>query len=177
MTMTAYPFRQARSVNATATSLTSKTPTATKPSGEGVIDLFNAAYGIATNTYMPDFMQLVPYGTDADNEQFDMRVVGWNRTAISGVSELWIPQLLLQSVVTMGNIAATAIGANHFMADTMTIAEGDSSEKVISSADDTPASVLLNLRGCELIEILFSLTAALTEGTGANCLWRPVYVI
>ena len=177
----AYPFRPARTSLGTATSFTAKIPTATKPSGSGVIDIFDCKWGIATETYMPKFMQLVPYGTDANNEQFYMRVIGWSPTDVKYMSDgtppagnpIWIPQLLLAVTVTHGNIGATAIGASHFLADTIDFLDGDTDASIINPADDLPASAILHLRGCHLIEFVFSLDAALTEGAGANCLWRP----
>lgn len=177
MTATAYPFRSVRASNLTGVSAlpACPVPTTTKPSGAGIIDLFDGDYGLATNTYMPKFVQLQPYGTDANDEQFEMRVLGWSKTAgdIGNITaESWVPQLLVKVTVTMGNIAAAIYGTNHFLADTIVVDKGDGDASVISPADDTPASILLHTRGCELLQFDFSLTTALTEGVAANCLWR-----
>ncbi len=170
MTVTAYPLRRALTANSAATSFTAKIPVAVKPSGSGVFDLFDRDLGLAVETYMPRGIQIIPFGTDANDETFDLRVWGWSKVHLT---DLWIPQMLLDLSVTLGNIAATAIGADHFLADTIVVNEGSAettSTDLLSTADDTPASVILNLRGCQLIEFDFDLTGA----AACNCYFRPV---
>lgn len=173
MTATAISLRKARSTNSTATTWASKVPTATKPTGDGVVNLYDGNLGLAREGLVPKFMQLVPYLTDANNESMGVRVYGWSRTTGVGSTTLWIPQLLVDLVVTAGNIAAgTEIGANHFIADTITLNKGDSQASIISPANDTPASCLFHMRGCEIIEFDFNVDTSLTDGAAANCFWR-----
>src|SRR3989304_4346054 len=121
MTATAYPYRRAVAVNSTSDNFTNKLPTTTKPSGEQVINLFDAKYGIATETYIPKFFNLQPFGDNADGEVFEVRVWGWSKDVTTVATPIWIPQLLLELTVTLGNIAATALGTKNFMADTIAI--------------------------------------------------------
>jgi hypothetical protein len=170
VTVTAYPLRRALTANSAATSFTAKIPVAVEPSGAGVFDLFDRDLGFAIDTYIPRGIQVIPFGTDANDETFDMRVWGWSKVH---AADLWIPQMLGDLTVTLGNIAATAIGADHFLSDTIVVNEGSAettSTDLVSTADDTPASVILYLRGCQLIEFDFDLTG----GAAANCYFRPV---
>jgi hypothetical protein len=129
--------------------------------------------GFAVDTHMPEFVQLIPFGTNGDNDTFDMRMWGWSKVHLT---ELWIPQLLLQVNVVLGSASGAAIAADTFLADTLTLVEG-SSEKtladLISTADNTPASALVHTHGCQLIEFDFDLAGA-QEGVSMNCYWRPV---
>ena len=171
MSVTAHPFRKAVTVSATSTSYTAKVPTTTKPSGTGVFNLFDRDLGIAIDTYIPKYLLLVPFGSDANDETFDMRLWGWSKTLEA--TPLWVPQLIADLNCTLGNIAATALGTNHFLCDTIVIDKGSAEKTFLdptSPADDTTGSVLAFLRGVELIEFDFDLTG----GAGANCLWRPL---
>lgn len=162
-------LQAALAANSTATSFSAKIPTVTQPTGAGVWDLLDAS-NRNKDGGTAKYVQLIPYGTDANNETFDMRLWGWNKTA--DATPVWIPQLLLEVQCTLGNIDAAAIAASHFMVDTIVIVEGDTAgaEGLINTAADTPASILVRLRGVELIEFAFDLTG----GAAANCLWRTL---
>ena len=171
---TAHVFRRAFTTNVVLDSFVGKTPTTTKPSGTGVFDLFSGDYGVATAAWVPEFLQLVAFGDNADNETFDLRLWGWSRDS-THPNPIWVPQHLLQVAVTLGNIAATALGTDNFLADTITVTKGADEESglgasVIAQANDTPASILVGLRGCELIEFAVDIGTA----AGGNCLWRAV---
>lgn len=167
MCVTAYPLRKALATNSTAADFTAKTPTATKPTGDGVFEVFDMAIGQAIETYMPQYINIIPFGTDANDEAFTMRLWGWSKVA-GGNGALWIPQMLVELTVTLGNIAATAIAADHFLADTIAIAAGDADAAVVSPANDTPASILVHLRGVELFEFDFDKSTA----AAMNAYWR-----
>src|SRR5688572_24642912 len=117
---TACKFRASLTTSSTATSFTAQTPTATVPTGDGVFDLWSQSLGWATGCYVPNWLQLNPYGTNGDNDTFDFRVYGYSE----GPSGVYIPQLLIDVSVVLGNIAATAIAANTFLADTVTVNDG-----------------------------------------------------
>lgn len=169
MTATAYRFKYALATNSTSASFAQKVPTTTEPTGVGVIDIFNHDLGFATETYMPKYIDLVPYAVIANNDTFDMRLWGWTRIDPVKSGVIWVPQLLIDMSCTIGNIAGTPIAASTLMVDTITLNKGDTAAPVISPANDTQASLLLHLRGVERIEFDFAKT-----GTGAsfNCLYR-----
>ena len=175
------PFKHARATSSTSTGFTAKIPTVTKPSGSGIIDLLLEANGLGGGCFVPDWFQLVPYATDGDNDTFDFRVYGWNRTVDS--TPVWIPQLLLDVSVVIGNISGAAIGTGVFMPDTFTLndgpLDGDGAFEhspwvsVISPAEDLPGSIMLHARGCQLFEFDWDLAGG-QEAVAMNCLYRPV---
>ncbi len=173
---TALAFRLAFAANATTDSFTNKIPTLTAPTGVGVFDLLDPAVGLGAEPYIPTRLMLAPFGSDADNEAFDLRLWGWSKIKVSaGPTFVWVPQLLVQLAVTLGNIDAAALFASNFMADTIAVTDGASGSdeygaSIISTVLDTASTVLVGLRGCERIEF------AVDIGTAAsgNCLWRAV---
>lgn len=179
MTITANRFRKAMSTDATTAlfgSFTAKIPTLTEPthntltlgsSANGKYNLFDTVLGIATVNSMPRYIQLMPYGVGANNNTFDMRLWGWSVTM--DTVPVYIPQLLLELNVTLGNIDGTVIAANAFLADTIAIAKGDTTSPIISPANDTPASVLAHCRGCRYLEWDFDSTSS---SPAMNCWWR-----
>ena len=172
MSATATTLRKALVVNSTATSFAAKVPTATKPSGTGIFDLLDyTSIGLHPNRQgMSKFLDIIPFGTAANNVTFDMQVWGWSVT--NDATPLWIPQLLLVLNVVCGNITSTAMPTNTFMADTLTVAKGDANAPKISPATEYSASVLVHLRGCELIEFEFDADAGASASTDCNCYWR-----
>lgn len=160
---------RARTTNATDTSFAAKIPTVTEPTGAGIIDL-------ATGQVMHNNLFLIPFGTDADNETFDMRIIGWRKASLSGSADIWLPIPLLQVSCTLSDdmlgVAAAALLNTEFLADTITAAVAFTeyagiSYQLSSPANDTPAHILLDCKGCKKIEVLFDLTGA----AGANAFY------
>jgi hypothetical protein len=108
---------------------------------------------------------LQPYGSDANNETLKARIIGWSYLRASG---LWVPHLLAQFTVTLGNLAA-GLGTNTFLADTIDLEYGDASLIRISPANDIPGSVVLDVRGAQLVEIDFDRNSS---AASANALYR-----
>lgn len=168
MGATAIPLRRAMTANSVANSFATLVPQANKPSGPGVFDLFDGGLGLATQYVMPKYVQVVPFGTDLADETFDLRVWGWSKVHNPGGADhgRWVPQLLLDLAVTLGTAAQGE--ADHFLADTLSITQGDGDAPVISPQNNTPASAILHLRGCEVIQFDFARGTA----AAANAYWR-----
>jgi hypothetical protein len=157
-------FRSALTTNATSTSFTLKVATATEPTGDAVHDLL-------TQRGASKYVHLMPYGLDGNNDTFDMRLWGWNKTVEGGV---WIPYILADLSLVVGNIAATALLTGAFMVDTITLNKGIPAgvfSGLLNTANDTPAGIVLHTLGAEKIEFAFDLAGA-QEGVSMNCLWR-----
>ena len=165
-----HPFKSVLSTNSTATSFTAKTPTTTKPSGDAVLDLFNIGHSLGE--HIPEELVLIPYGTDANDETFDMRVWGWSRDVTDPNDVIWIPVLIIELNCTLGNITFTDKGASHFLVDTLVEAAGDTTGVVtVSPANDTAARCVVPTDGAQLLEFDFDMILA----AGANCLYRVFY--
>lgn len=174
MPVTVIPLRKAFETNAITTSFTAKIPTATEPTGIGVFDLSDSQYGVGNTSYIPSRLQVIPFGGNADDETFSLRVWGWSR--VVNQTDLWIPQLLVELAVTLGNISGTAIAANMLMADTLVATYSASDEKtlgttLITPANNVSASALIHLRGCQYIEFDVDLTGT---GDAGNAYWRTL---
>ncbi len=167
MSATGNPLRAALTANSTASNFTARIPQVTEPSGDGVFDMFDRNVGIGFEPYIPRYLQLVPYGTAANDVTHNMRAWGWSRV---GVSNLWIPQLLLELAYTLGNISGAAIGTNHYLSDTIAITYGDTNAALISPAADIPSSIMVHLRGCRYLDFDFKIGS----GTAANSYWRAM---
>jgi len=169
---TATPFTKARAADSTSTGFTAKIPTLIKPTGAGVFDLTNGS----PSGNVPSYLQLLPYGKDTNNDTFDMRLWGW--TATAEATPLYIPQLLLDLSLVLGNIDASAIAASTFLVDTITVNKGAAAapfRDLLTTATDTAASLIVHTRGVRFIEFDFDLAGA-SEGTAMNCYWRPLEI-
>jgi hypothetical protein len=169
MAILAAPFSYALSTASTATSFTAQVPTTTEPSGAGVHNLLSPATG-----GVPEYLVLLPFGTNGDNDTFDFRVWGWNKT--NEATPVYIPQLLVDVSVVLGNIAAS-LGSNSFLADTLTVNDGAADNgpwsSKIDSQEDLACSIIIHTRGCQYIKFDWDLAGA-QEGVTMNCLWRPL---
>lgn len=170
---TCHPYVKALETSSTSTSFTALTPTTTKPSGAGIFDLLNG--GFSGN--VPSWLQLQPYGTDGNNDTFDFRLYGYSEVRGSA-TKVYVPQLLIDVSVVLGNIAATDLGAGNFLADTLTINDGAIDglfRNHIDCQEDLPASVIVHTRGCRFIRFDWDLAGA-QEAATMNCLWRPLEI-
>lgn len=180
MSATSLPYRKAVATDNTATSWTVKIPTSTEPSKSTsgpVWWLRDPDFGICEGVYVPKFLNIVPYGTDTNNQTFSLRVWGWNRASLI-TTPLWVPTLLVELVGTLSNaIDYTALTAGAYGCDTITATYGATDEKTLGvslispTTDIGQASALVHLRGAEYIEFAFK-----TGGSAVsmNAHWRCV---
>lgn len=173
----AIPFRSVFATNATTTSFTVQDGTSTEPSGAGVLDLLSASLGVGTGVHVPTYLQLVPFIIGADNDTAGLKIYGYSPTVPADLvtdTTLYVPQLLAHLTLTAGARTFSDHTAAAFFADTIVVTKGsaDNAEwlSVISPADDSVASIILNTRGCRYIKFDVDL---LVTPTAANCLWRP----
>lgn len=160
--MTAYSskLQRVRTTSSTDSTFPSKAPTATAPTGDGVI-------GDPIVQGAPSWVQIIPFGDGADNATFDLRVIGWKVSDLG----LWVPTILAQAAC----ILSGAVGANGFevtasqrFTDTITLTQVQANvdSKLSSPTGDLVASFQVETRGSALIEVIFDLGTA----TGANAL-------
>lgn len=156
----ARPLVKAFETNLDATAFTLKVPTTTKPSGNGVLVLGPGA--------VPQRMRLFPYGLGADGDVFVLRVTGWHRIGSGPFpGTLWFPETLAELTCTMSTfvgVAGSPVLATERFADTIvsvtTVGEPsvasdvtrDGTFVIFSPANNTPAWVLMDTYGCELLQ-------------------------
>lgn len=172
--VTAQPWRKALAANSTSTSFTAQIPVATEPSGTGVFNLTALDPGVGSATHVPSHIILHPYGTDGNDDTFDMRLWGYNKVA---ASDLWVPILLLDLSVILGNISGAAVGTGVFMADSLTVNDGGADNgpwsHLVNSAEELGASIITHLKGCQYIKFDWDLAGA-QEAVAMNCFWRTM---
>lgn len=160
--MTAYTSKltRVRTALSTDSSFPSKVPTATQPSGAGVV-------GDPVVQGAPQWIQVVPFGDGADNSTFDLRVIGWKVSDLG----IWVPTILAQAACTL----SAAVGVDGYevtsalrFADTIALTQvrADVDSKVSTPGADLVASFQVETRGSAFIEVIFDLDSA----TGANAL-------
>jgi hypothetical protein len=154
-------YQKARAALSTDANFPSIVPTATAPSGTGVVS--NPKVG----NEAPNWVQIIPFGEGADNSTFDLRVIGWKPSSLG----LWVPTILAQAACTL----SAAVGvAGYEVIDTQRFADTIALTQVLTSVDsklssvgsDLVASFQVETRGCAFIQVTFDLGTA----TGANAL-------
>lgn len=120
---------------------------AEKPSGDGVY-----------NTIGKNQIIVWPYGTDAANEAFNMRVVGWWKG-----NAAWGYSVLFEGLCTLGAEVGVASGdvlATEFYCDAITLTSSSTESIIKTTTADTPALALIDMVGCQYVQFQFDLTTA-----------------
>lgn len=133
--------------------------TITPPNGAGVWD-----------TGRKNSLIVVPYGTDAADEAYGLKVIGWCKVSSSGVDE-WVPTEIFVGTVTLGAATGAAdgvIGDTALWADAITYVSGDSAYEVPTVTANSIAWLNVDVRGVEKVQFLIENTTS----ASANCLFR-----
>lgn len=149
-------LKKVQSSNSTDASFDALVSTTTEPTGDGVIDL------VDLGGYQHNNAKFIPFGTDANNETFKMRISGWRPLEISGSTTLWVPTLLCEVTVTLSStqagVAGAGVVATEYFADTLTLtypATDGISTQVVSPANDLPGHVVIDCKGCAKLRVDF----------------------
>jgi hypothetical protein len=92
------------------------------------------------------------YGDNDNNETVIGKLVGFRSHIVSATSTLYLPLLLCSFTATYG-IAATILGTNYFLADTIATAAQTPTDPGIAAVDSIedslhPAEIRVDLQGC-----------------------------
>lgn len=134
--------------NSTDTSFSQKLPTTTEPTGEGI---FEPEHNLTL---------LMPYGTDGENETFDMRVYGWTQ-----INSLWIPARVFSvtctlAALTLDGVAGEVVDDDDIFCDTIASLVGDSDVKLVSNGDSDVSYLIFDHGGFRKLEIDFDRVTA-----------------
>ena len=161
------------SSNTAASSFATIAPTVTTPAtnsttGVGIVGARNAT------------LKLAFFGTDAANEAFDVKIVGWSRVLadIAGSDNKqaeWIPTPLALLTVTLGTATGASGGVvggtSQLFADTIaekaTTGYSSSSTNILSPEDDLPGIVEIGHTGSQMIGVYFDMVTS----ASANALY------
>lgn len=166
------PFFKALAASSTATSFGSKTLVTTEPSGAGTHNLQGVPYGLTSEG--PGYLHLIPYGTDGENDTFDMRVYGWRK--VSGITA-WAPYLIVDISIILGNLAADGLGTGNFLADSITLNDGIPAgpfSGILNNSEDLSGGILVHTLGAQYITFDWDLAGG-QEAVSMNCLFALIY--
>lgn len=167
-------FRKARTVNQTSNGFVSKVPINAEPVGDAGTATGSAIIELAKDAAVAqNGIVLLPYATGGEDVTFSVRIIGWRRIGRIVASQVWIPINLIELSCTCGASAGVANGlvlTTEFFADTITVTTGSTlsgeaaAENIVSPANDTIAHALVDLKGCEKLELSFT-----TGGSATDC--------
>lgn len=165
-------WQKLKTTNFTDTSFATVGPTAIEPTGDGVIDCVGDTGAIVQNALLAKF-----FGTSANNQNFNVRILGWSRWLNANGVYTWDFIILCQLAVTLGNLAGAAnciITATDFQADTIVVTYGSTlsgeapSENIVSPANDVPgAHVLVDTKGSRKVQFQFDRNSSAASANGA----------
>ncbi len=164
-------WQRTHTTNSTATSFATRNETLVQPVGEGIIEMS----GNSEANAVPNGITMLFFGTSADNQNFNARVLGWDFSLVAGV-QVWNYVMLCQFAVTLGNLAGAAGGeitTTGFVADTIALTYGndDVSVDIVSPANDIRAHAVIDAKGFRKLEVLFDRNSS---AASCNCLYRKL---
>ncbi len=161
------PFARLLVLNSSESSFTPPLVTDAPPI-EGVIAFADFELGAT-----PNHLLLVPFGGDAPDQTGEVRIYGYRKLSRMGFVSQWVPCLLCELAVTLGNRPGSAggvLGGGEYLADTLAVTKGTAnvSVEVVSPEEDLPAHALIDIKGFPRVQVRFA-----TGGSAAslNTLW------
>lgn len=171
MSNLARPYQKARVTSSTSTTFPTRVPTVTEPTtvapasatSQEVIDFTQGGNGP-----VPRAIMVTPFGNSADNDAFDIQVLGWRRVGTDPNLTLWVPVILASFRCTMSTsvgVAGSPVGASDRFTDTITVLSEPvmtaltqplGTVKVYSPTTNVPGWFLLPIEGVEKIELIFA---------------------
>jgi len=173
-------FRRFFATNAVTTSFDALIPTATEPTGDGVIKL-------DIGTSMSNNLLVAFFGSGSDNNTFLARFTGWKQAlytpnrvpaeTVPTVAPLWIPVPLYQFTVTLSQqvgVSGAVVTDTDRFADTIAITLGNELTDVtkISPADSTAAianvigNVMFDVKGFSKLQMQVNRNSSASSGNG-----------
>lgn len=147
-----------------ASAFAARVATSTRPSGVGVFDISNNG-NVTTNALRVQF-----FGAGSATNTFKCRILGWNKTPRgSAANDIYTYCTLTEVTVTLGTatgVNGTPIVATNLFADSISLATGfndDVDVSITAPGTNVPAHLIVDTKGCELIEFLFHRNSSATD--------------
>lgn len=166
------PWQKARATNYSTNGYPTKVHTATKPSGDGVIEMTrDSSGGVVQNSLVVMF-----YGTGSDNNTGSCRALAWSQVGNDPNTSLWVYFILAEFAFTLSasvGVAGKQVVATERFADTVTLTYGndDVSLDIVSPANDIPTRVVFDCFGAQFVELIFTTGGSATD---LNALYRKL---
>jgi len=171
-------FRANGATNSTTAGTAPANPTwtTTKPSGAGVHGMGEMTD--APGAYSRNSLLILPYGVGSSTNTFFMSVFAWDvkKATSASFKDIWVAWPLLAVTCTLaaspGGVANTDVDASQLAVGTITMTTNfgtaNVSNEIISPAGNYQASIVLDVKGCRLVQFLFGVN----NSTSANALCR-----
>lgn len=138
-------FQRANPANASG----SLAVTTTEPTNAGVLRR------PTVGGFTPTKLRLLPFAAGSDGGTFTLQIVAW-----SAVSGLWVPSTLCEATCTLSTFVGAANQAvieTERFADTIALVANKGNANVdavvLSPADNTPAHLVVDVKGAEKVEV------------------------
>ncbi len=121
-----------------------------------------------------NFVKVLPISVGNDDTTYLIRLWVWHlmgsgTDTSGGAVQLWIPHLIFEGTCTAGTtvgVAGTAVLATERFADTIVAATAYAtlpSVEVVSPADNTPAHILVDMKGAQMLGATFNRNSSATS--------------
>lgn len=189
-------WQKVRTTNSTDASLPTRAAQVAKPSGIGdsvaqatasaiVVDATAGVAKPAGGGGVQNGLIISPYGVGSDTNTMLVAVYGWNFLPGKGVADkdLWVPILLGAWTCTLSSAlpgidtggTARAVGSTELFCTTIVVTGTSGNPGVdqdtISPGGGLPASITVDLKGSQIVEIVFGRNSS---STSCNALVRPL---
>ncbi len=151
------------STDATDASFATVSPTATEPTGSGIVDMANKGRIVQNG------VRLTIIGTGQDDAVLTgLRIYSWEEMPGSNTQKsLWYPTLLCELAAILGSktgVAGTPFDTTYFFADVITITTGNSNVSVeaVSPSGNEIAHAILDAKGARKLGFYVDLGANMT---------------
>lgn len=143
-------------------------PTVTAPAVSATSGIIPTS-GYGANSYV----NLSFFGTDANNEEFDVLVVRWYQDT---ATTLWVPvqQGIYDCILGSGvGVSGQSIDNTEFLVDTITFnsGSGDDNYSISSNGANRTASLRVNPLGAPFIGVYPAVNDEVTSATAFNVAW------
>lgn len=165
-------FRKVRATNATDASFPARVPKATKPTGIGdsaAQATASAVFELGESTGQ-NLAIIAPYGAGSDTNTFSMRVFGWSRVIEPGdpQQDIWVPVFLIEVACTLTSaqpgLANKTVNSSQLFCDAISLTAGNAGVSAETLGQtDTAGQVVIDMKGAELLEIVFSTGSSATS--------------
>jgi hypothetical protein len=172
-------LERAFNTNITDTTFPDMVPTTTKPeSADGASGTWVVETGKANS------IVIYPFGTNADNEDFHMRLYTWTRAVdkVNRTTTLWVPTLICTCACTqsaaMNGVAGAVLSDVEYLCDTITLVSPSPSVALhnwspgTTTPDISAGCITLDFMGADMFEAIFDTNAGSSAAAGANLLFR-----
>ena len=146
-------WRRAFTSNQTTASITFPAVTLKEPSGSGIIDI--PVGGLESHD-----LEILPFGTDTDDQTCLIQVVGWRKCGIT-----WIPVSLALLTCTLGTVSGLATSTDLLAADLLADAIVATKGLAVlpDSPDEQPTRAIINIYGFDKIQFLTGLNSSAVD--------------